>query len=114
MAYKVYRANVVTRDLDRIEGYLLRTYMDFGDDPEAAAQKATARIEDALGYLRGFVDQPHRGTEHPDMRPGVRTVTSRRFVYYFEVDESLSEVRILAIFFGGVDHQRQILERLSH
>jgi hypothetical protein len=26
----------------------------------------------------------------------------------------LSEVRVLAVFFGGVDHRQQILDRLRH
>jgi toxin ParE1/3/4 len=65
-----------------------------------------------LAYLRTFAEHPHRGTEHPEILPGLRTATSKKFVVYFEIDETRSEVRILAVFFGGVDHIRQILERL--
>jgi hypothetical protein len=41
-------------------------------------------------------------------------VTDRSFVFYFEIDEPLAEVRILAAFSGGADHRRQILHRLRH
>jgi hypothetical protein len=41
-------------------------------------------------------------------------VTDKSFAFYFEIDEPTSEVRILATFFGGADHRRQILDRLRH
>jgi hypothetical protein len=41
-------------------------------------------------------------------------VTNKSFVFYFEIDEPSSAVRILAIFFGGADHRRQILDRFRH
>ncbi len=64
--------------------------------------------------MRTFVTHPHRGTEHASIRPGLRTVTNKRFVCYFEIDELAPEVRILATFFGGADHRQQIMDRLRH
>jgi plasmid stabilization system protein ParE len=110
--HRVRRAAQVTRDLDLVEEYLVRTYQGLGDDPESASERAAERIEEALAYMRSFEVHPHRGTEHPEIRPGIRTVTSRRFIFYFEVDEAQAEVRVLAVFFGGADHRQQILERL--
>lgn len=112
--YKVLRAADVARDLDLVEDYLFRIYRDLGDDPGTASERAAARIGEALAYMRTFAAHPHRGTEHPEIRSGIRTVTSKRFIFYFEVDEARSEVRLLAVFFGGVDHGRQILDRLRH
>lgn len=114
MVYKVRRAAEVTRDLDLIEEYLVQTYQGFGEDFEGAVVKALDRVKEAQAYIRTFSTHPHRGTEHPQIRPGLRAVTDNRFIFYFEIYDSLSEVRILAIFFGGIDHQRQILERLRH
>lgn len=114
MVYRVLRAAEVTRDLDLIEDYLVQTYQGFGDDVERATIKAVDRVNEAQAYMRTFTMHPHRGTEHPDTRTGLRTVTSNRFIYYFEIDEASLEVRVLAIFFGGIDHQRQILDRLTH
>jgi plasmid stabilization system protein ParE len=110
--YKIRRAADVTRDLDLIEDHLVKTYQEFGEDVETSAEHASARIEDALLYMRTFVTQPHRGTEHAKIRPGIRTVTHKSFIFYFEVDDRSSEVRILAIFFGGADHRQQIMDRL--
>lgn len=110
--YKVRRAASVTRDLDLIEDHLVQAYRDLGDDGERAMERAAGRIGDALSYMRTFEAHPHRGTEHPEIRSGIRTVTSRSFIFYFEIDEGLVEVRILAVFFGGVNHSHQILDRL--
>ena len=114
MVYRVLREAQVTRDLDLIEDYLVATYLSLGEDEEGATSRATARIEDAQSYIRSFANHPHRGTEHPRIHHGLRTVTSNRFIYYFEIDEPRSEVRVLAVFFGGVNHQKQILDRLQH
>ncbi|HSK38768.1 MAG TPA: hypothetical protein VK943_03285 [Arenibaculum sp.] len=112
--YKVRRAADITRDLDLIEEYLVRVYHDLGDALESATEWAAARIDEVLAYMRTFEDHPYRGTEHPKVQSGIRTVTSKKFIFYFEIDEPLSEVRVLAVFFGGVDHRRQILDRLRH
>ncbi len=112
--YRVSRAPDITHDLDLIEDHLVRTYQEFGDDLEDAVERAAARIDEALAYMRTFVTHPHRGTEHPTIRPGIRTVTNKNFVIDFEIDEVSSAVRILAIFFGGADHRRQIMDRLRN
>jgi plasmid stabilization system protein ParE len=110
--YRVRRAANVTHDLDLIEGYLVQVYQDLGDDLESAVERTASRIDEALAYMRTFEDHPYRGTEHPEVQSDIRTVTSKRFIFYFEIDEPLSEVRVLAVFFGGVDHRQQILDRL--
>ncbi len=110
--YRVSRAACVTRDFDLIEDHLIQSFLDFGDDRVSAMKRAEARIEDALIYLRTFTAYPHRGTEHPAIRPGIRTVTNNNFVIYFEIDETSLEVRILAAFFGGADYRWQIMDRL--
>lgn len=112
--YKVRRAAGVTLDLDLIEESLAKTYRDFGEDRESATERAAARIEDALTYMWTFETHPHRGTEHPAIRAGLRTIMSKSFVFYFEVDEARLKVRILAVFFGGADHRQQIIDRLRH
>jgi toxin ParE1/3/4 len=112
--YEVRRAAAVTRDIDLIESYLVEVYRDLGDDLESATERAAARIDEALAYMRTFRSRPYRGTEHPEIQPGIRTVTRKKFIFYFEIDEPRSEVRILAVFFGGANHSQQILDRLRH
>jgi plasmid stabilization system protein ParE len=97
-----------------IEEHLVKAYQEFGDDLETAAERAAARIEDALLYMRSFVTHPHRGTEQTEIQPRIRTVTNKNFIFYFEVDDPSSEVSILAIFFGGADHRQQIMDRLRN
>ncbi len=87
---------------------------EFGEDLESAVVRATARIDEALAYMRTFVTYPHRGTEHAKIRPGLRTVTTKNSIFYFEVDDVSFDVRILAIFFGGVDHRQQIMDRMQN
>lgn len=111
--YRVRLAAGVTRDLSLVEEFLAQAYQDLGDDAVKATERAALRIEGAPAYMRTFGDHPDRGTEHPGIRAGIRTVRDKRFTVYFEVDEPRVEVRILAVFFGGADHRRQIMERLA-
>lgn len=99
-------------DLGLTEELLAGAYKYSREDAETATERAAARIADALLYMRTFELHPHRGTEHPEMLSGIRTVTSGNFIFYFEIDDAAPEVRILAVFFGGIDRRRQIVERL--
>jgi plasmid stabilization system protein ParE len=112
VAYRVQRAAKVTRDFDLIEDYLVQAYQDIGEDLDHAMTRTHGRINDTLKYMRKFSKRPYRGTLHPDIRPDLRTVTNRNFIFYFEIDESIETVMILAVFFGGMAHRRQILDRL--
>ena len=46
------------------------------------------------------------------MMPGLRSVTKDRAIFYFTIDEGKHVVRVLAVFFGGQDHQREMLKRM--
>jgi plasmid stabilization system protein ParE len=87
--------------------------MQFGEtfaEAKARAGKRLAEIEDAMEALTKV---PHQGTLQPKLLPGLRCVTKERAVFYFIVDEDQRVVRVLAVFFGGQDHQRRMLRRLS-
>lgn len=111
--YAVRRAVAVARDIAAISGHLTSAYEAFGDTRQAATERAAARLREAFDYMQTFATHPHRGTVHPELKGGIRHVTDRNFIYYFEIDEPRGEVRILAVFFGGADHLRQIAERLA-
>jgi toxin ParE1/3/4 len=111
--YKVLPARGVVRDFTLIEDFLFKTYRDLGDDSEEAVGRAAVRVKAARAYMRTFERNPHRGTEHPEIRPGVRAVTKEKFVFYFEINETKFEVMIFAVFFGGEDHRRKIIDRLQ-
>ncbi|MEQ1616787.1 MAG: hypothetical protein ABL883_00400 [Terricaulis sp.] len=46
------------------------------------------------------------------MMRGLRSDTKDRAISYFTVDDDARLVRVLAVFFGGQDHQREMLKRL--
>ncbi len=112
MAYKVVRSEASDRDLESIFDFLFEAALGFGEDKATAFERASTRIleiEDAMSTLG---DVPHQGTLHPEFSDGLRNVTKGRTIFYFDVDDSMQLVRILAIFFGGQDHQRRMLLRL--
>ena len=111
--YNVLPARGVVRDFTLIEDFLFKTYRDLGDDSEEAVGRAAVRVKAARAYMRTFERNPHWGTEHPEIRPGVRTVTKEKFIFYFEINETEFEVMIFAVFFGGEDHRRKIIDRLQ-
>ena len=55
---------------------------------------------------------PFQGTLRPEVMSGLRNVTKDSAVIYFTVHEEVEEIRVLAVFFGGQDHQRRMLIRL--
>ena len=110
--YVVLRGAAVARDLSRIRKHLIRSYQEFGDTTVIATERANSRIRAAFDYMLTFTTHPHRGTVHPELRDSVRHVTAQQFVYFFEINDHLAEVKILTVFFGGEDHLEQIAERL--
>ncbi|MBI1252405.1 MAG: type II toxin-antitoxin system RelE/ParE family toxin [Alphaproteobacteria bacterium] len=113
MRYRVERALATDDDLAAIFDFLLLSYLDFGDARDEALARAAARIEGIEAEMLALGATPHQGTLRPELLPGLRSVTKRRAIFYFDVDDDLRLVRVLAIFFGGQDHQRAMLQRLS-
>jgi plasmid stabilization system protein ParE len=114
MSYRVERSLDTDRDLAAIFDFLLNSYIGFGDERGEALERAAARIEGIEAEMLALGDVPHQGTLRPELLPGLRSVTKQRAIFYFDVDDDLHLVRVLAIFFGGQDHQRAMLQRLSN
>jgi len=111
MAYSVELAADARDDLVAIHDFLVDSYIAFGEDTADSFDRADARI-DAIGKaLRALGDLPAQGTLRPEIRIGLRNVTKDRAVIYFDVDDNARVVRILAVFYGGQDHQRHMLQR---
>ena len=55
---------------------------------------------------------PHQGTLRPHLGDGIRNVTKNRAIFYSDVDDPKKVVRVLAVFFGGQDHDARTLLRL--
>ncbi len=111
--YRIERARDATRDLREILRFLIRSHRGFGErfaDAKTKAAKRVTQIEDAIDALG---ELPHRGTLVPHLLPGLRRITQKRAILYFTVDDEARLVRVLAVFFGGQDHQREMLKRLG-
>ena len=112
MAYRVERALDTDRDLEGIFDFLAQSFIDFGDAREDANDRAAGRIEAIESSMVALGRAPHQETLRPELLAGLRSVTKDRAIFYFEVDDDREVVRVLAIFFGGQDHQRAMLKRL--
>ena len=112
MKYALERANNVRNDLAAIFAFLIESYEAFGEDHDRAIERAASRIRGIETDMEALCDLPHRGTVRADISPGLRSVTKDRAIFYFDVDDKRRVVRILAVFFGGQDHQRRMLKRL--
>ena len=99
--FVVRRAVSVTRDLAAIRRHLISSYEEFGDTRQAAAERAAARLREAFDTMQTFASHPHRGTVHPELTAGIRHVTHRNFVFYFEIEEQGGEVKSLLCFLAA-------------
>ena len=55
---------------------------------------------------------PLRGEAHDDLLPALRHLALDRAVYWFRPRAEQRESQVMAVFFGGQDHQRRMLVRL--
>ena len=111
--YSVFRSLACDGDLEAIFDHLFTAYCALGESVDEALTRSAHRlraIEDALERLG---DVPFQGTLTPQMMPGLRHVTKDDAVFYFIVDDEALELRILGVFFGGQDHRRHILARIT-
>ena len=113
MAFRVERTEDSDRDLDALFDFLFEAARAFGEPPQEAFDRAAARIEAIEDAMQALGKVPHQGSLRPDLLPGLRNVTKDRAILYFTVDERNEVVRVLAVFFGGQDHQRAMLLRLG-
>lgn len=111
MTYSVELAVDAREDLVAIHNFLVDSYLAFGENTVDSLNRADARIGAIGEALRALGDVPAQGTLRPEIRIGLRNVTKDRAIIYFDVDDDAHVVRILAIFYGGQDHQRHMLKR---
>ncbi|OHV79449.1 type II toxin-antitoxin system RelE/ParE family toxin [Rhizobium sp. LCM 4573] len=112
MAYEIVRSTAIDLDLSLILGHLVVSYVTLGDPPAHAFERAAERIRAIEADMETLARTPHEGALWPQIAPGLRHVTKNRTIFYFDVDDPNRIVRVLAIFFGGQDHQRHMLKRL--
>lgn len=112
MAWTIEVAAAVEQDIALIFDHLTESYVGFGDAPALAAEHATDRVGKILDALERIATAPYRGKAHDDWLPRLRHLTLERAVYWYQLDAQSETIRVLAIFYGGQDHIRQMLLRL--
>lgn len=112
MTFRVERSAEADDDLDAIFDFLMQAHLGFGEGVESAFARAEARLNQIKLDLRSLGRAPHQGSLRPHLAEGLRSVTKDRAVFYFVTDDEARVVRVVAIFFGGQDHQRAMLKRL--
>jgi plasmid stabilization system protein ParE len=112
MRYRIERGRQAIRDLDALFEFLFASYVGFGEAPESAFVRAERRLTRVTASMRSLAARPHQGTLRADLMPGLRSVTKDRAILYFTIDEEAYLVRVLAVFFGGQDHQSAMLRRV--
>jgi len=112
MAYRLEFSAQAERDFGLIFDHLLQSYLDFGESPESALNRAGARVLEIRVAAERILSAPHRGERHNDILPGLRHLAIDRAIYWFDIDEADETVRVLAVFVGGQDHVRHMLTRL--
>lgn len=110
--YRVRVSRDAERDLGLLFDFLIEAYQSFGDQPARAFDRASECLLDIRNAILALHKAPFRGTLHNDLLPGLRHVTVNRAIVWFQVDETEEDINVLAIFFGGQDHQKLMLMRL--
>ena len=112
MAWRTEFAADAEHDFELIFDHLFEAHESFGEPRVEAFENAARRVDRIRRAAEGIAGSPYRGTLHEDIAPGLRHVTIDRAIFWFDLDEAENTVRILAVFFGGQDHIRQMLRRL--
>jgi plasmid stabilization system protein ParE len=99
-------------DLALISEFLAQAYCGFGEPQAEAHSHATLRIEAIITAAERLAIAPLRGESHDDLLPGLRPLALDRAVYWFRPRSEQQEIQVLAVLFGGQDHQRRMLVRL--
>ncbi len=73
---------------------------------------ADRRMEKIGAAARSLTRAPHQGARCPELGPNTGRVTKDRAIYYFDLIEDRRVICLLAIFFGGQDHDARIPARL--
>lgn len=99
-------------DIELLFEHLIESYMSFGEPRVMAEERAVERIHDVLDKMNRIGTAPFRGKAYDHLLSGLRQLTLDHAIYWYVIDKNNKTVRVLAIFYGGQDHIRQMLLRL--
>ena len=112
MAWRIEVAAEAEHDLALLFQHFADSYRVLGASRDEAAGQAATRVRRIVEATGRLAIAPHRGASHDDWLPGLRHLTLDGAIYWFQVQDTERRIRVLAIFFGGQDHQRGMLLRL--
>ena len=92
--------------------YLTQSYCGFGEPPAEANRHAQVRNKAIIFAAERLATAPFRGECHHDLLLGLCHLALDRAVTWFRPCSEQREIQVFAVFFGGHDHQRQMLVRL--
>jgi toxin ParE1/3/4 len=107
----VFSADAV-EDFALIEEHLRQAYLGFGESQPAASLHAHERVDALIATAERLSAAPFRGEAHDGLLPGLRHLALDGAIFWFIPVEQSRQVKVLAVFFGGQDHQRHMLVRL--
>ena len=110
--WTVVFAEEAINDLVLITEHLTQAYCGFGEPLAEANRHAQLRIEAIIVKAERLATAPLRGESRDDHLPGLRHLAFDRAVYWFRPRAEQKKIQVLAMFFGGQDHQRRMLVRL--
>ncbi|NLS16628.1 type II toxin-antitoxin system RelE/ParE family toxin [Rhizobium sp. P40RR-XXII] len=100
------------RDFELIFDHLFAAYLNLGDAPEEALERAAERVRALRLAIDRLVETPCIGTLRSDVHPGIRFLRRDRAAIWFLPVEEPRAIVVAAIFLGGQDHIRRMLARL--
>lgn len=109
--WSVEYAAAAERDLELIFDHLFASYVDLGEEPRVALERAADRVLGIRGGVDRLAETPFIGTSRPDIRPGIRFLRRDGAAVWFIADAEREVVSVLALFFGAQDHIRHMLVR---
>jgi toxin ParE1/3/4 len=92
--------------------FLTQSYCGFGEPLAEAKRHAEVRIEAIITAAERLATAPFRAESHDDLLPGLRHLALDRAVYWCRPRAGQREIQVLAVPFGGQDHQHRMLVRL--
>jgi len=99
-------------DLALISEFLAQAYYGFGEPKAKAHSHTTLRIEAIITAAERLAIAPLRGESPDDLLPGLHHLALDRAVYWLRPRSEQRDIQVLAVLFGGQDHQRRMLVRL--
>ena len=99
-------------DLLLITEHLTQAYCGLGEPMAEANRHAQLRIESIIAKAERLAVAPLRGESRDDLLSGLRYLALDHAAYWFRPRAEQRDFQVLAVFFGGQDHQRRMLVRL--